>query len=180
MQKVTVKVKKGDNVVLPVYATSGSAGFDLIARGLRKVYDGIKEVDITKFSYVLDKGYFVLRPYERALVGTNLYLELPQGVELQVRSRSGLALKRGLVVANSPGTIDHDYRGEVCVILMNNTKYLSRINFGDAIAQGVLTSVYQTDFEIVTELTETARGEGGFGHTSEKKESNEIEINSNN
>ena len=171
MDKVVVHFKNNDGIKLPQYATEGSAGFDLVANNLKVVYDGIKEVDITKLAYTVHMGYFVLRPFERALIGTGLFPEIPEGYEIQVRSRSGLSLKRGLIVANSPGTIDSDFRGEICVILINNTRYLSRVNFGEAVAQGVLTTYCKADPQFKEELSLTERGEGGFGHTDAKKES---------
>lgn len=172
MSKVKVKVQDAEGLELPKYATEGSAGFDLIARNLKIVYDGIKEINMDKLAYTVHKGYFVLRPFERALVGTGLFLELPEGSELDIRPRSGLSLKRGITVVNSPGTIDSDYRGEICVIIMNNTKYLSRINFGEAIAQGVLLNYDTAEWEIVKSVSKTERGEGGFGHTDLKQVEN--------
>lgn len=177
MEKVKVKVKGHQGLVLPKYMTEQSAGFDLIARGLRKVYKGTKEVDISVFGRSIEEGYFILRSQERALVGTNLFIELPQGKQLEVRSRSGMATKRGIIVGNSPGTIDADYRGEIMVLIVNTTNFLARINFGDAIAQGVITDAYQVEWEVVEALTPTARGEGGFGSTSFWKPESSGEIN---
>ena len=177
MEKVKVKVMNHESLVLPKYMTSQSAGFDLIATGLRKIYKGAKELDINLFAFSIQQGYFVLRPQERAVVGTNLFIELPEGKQLEIRSRSGMALKRGLIVGNSPGTIDSDYRGEVCVILVNTTNYLARINFGDAIAQGVITDAYQAEWEIVDQLSYTDRGTGGFGSTSFWKPESSGQIN---
>lgn len=177
MEEVIVKVKDHSGLVLPEYATEGSAAFDLIARGLRKVYKGSKELDINLFMYAIEQGYFILRPQERALVGTELYVELPKGKEMQIRPRSGLALKRGLTVLNSPGTIDSDYRGEVCVILANTTSFLSRINFGDAIAQGIVTDYDRVTWKRVNELSDTVRGKGGFGHTSFWKPESTKQVN---
>jgi dUTP pyrophosphatase len=102
---------------------------------------------------------------ERCLVKTGLFLELPAGVEAQVRPRSGLALKKGITVLNSPGTIDADYRGEVGVILINLSKDKFSINPGDRIAQLVFAKHEQADFQEVEVLSETDRGEGGFGST---------------
>jgi dUTP pyrophosphatase len=166
MEKIKVKVMNHESLVLPQYMTSQSAGFDLIARGLRQIYKGAKELDMNLFSYSIEQGYFVLRPQERALIGTGLFIELPEGKQLEIRSRSGIALKRGLIVGNSPGTIDPDYRGEVCVLLVNTTNFLARINFGDAVAQGVVTDCYQVEWETVDSLSYTERGSGAFGHTS--------------
>jgi len=164
MAKVKVKIKDHQDLVLPKYMTEGSAGFDLIARGLRKVYKGTKEVNLDLFMYTIEQGYFSLRAQERAVIGTGLFIELPVGKELQVRSRSGMSAKRGLVVGNSPGTIDSDYREEICVILVNTTGFISRINFGDAIAQGVVTDYDQVEWDVVKDLTPSGR-KGGFGST---------------
>jgi dUTP pyrophosphatase len=107
----------------------------------------------------------VLEPLKRALVPTGLFLELPVGYEAQVRPRSGLAIKHGITVLNSPGTIDADYRGEVMVILVNLSDEAFTINHGERIAQLVLAKHEQIEWETVSELEETARGAGGFGHT---------------
>lgn len=132
---------------LPKYETLQSAGVDLKAN--------------LEFPIQLES-------LERCLVKTGLFLELPAGVEAQVRPRSGLALKKGITVLNSPGTIDADYRGEVGVILINLSKDKFSINPGDRIAQLVFASHEQADFNQVEILSETKRGEGGFGSTGEK------------
>jgi len=164
--EVTVKIKKDKDILyLPEYATEFSAGIDLRASRLDKVYSGQKEVPLEKLKYSLEKGYFSLRGFERAVVGTGFYLEIPEGYVLDIRSRSGNAAKKGLIVANSPGTIDPDYRGEVMVILFNATKYLCRITLGDAIAQAVLIPFSRIMWNHVDELSETARGTGGLGST---------------
>lgn len=129
---------------LPEYATPQSAGVDLRAN--------------------LD-GQILIPPFERVLIPTGLYIALPDGYEAQVRPRSGLALKLGLTVLNSPGTIDADYRGEVCVILANLSKMEVKINDGDRIAQLVINKYEKADFVQVDVLDETQRGAGGFGHT---------------
>ncbi|MBZ9652639.1 dUTP diphosphatase [Psychroflexus montanilacus] len=129
---------------LPQYETELSAGVDLKAN-----------IDVA----------IHLESLERCLVKTGLFLELPAGVEAQVRPRSGLALKKGITVLNSPGTIDADYRGEVGVILINLSKDKFSINPGDRIAQLVFAKHEQADFQVVDSLSETDRGEGGFGST---------------
>lgn len=129
---------------LPQYETELSAGVDLKAN-----------IDVA----------IHLESLERCLVKTGLFLELPAGVEAQVRPRSGLALKKGITVLNSPGTIDADYRGEVGVILINLSKDKFSINPGDRIAQLVFAQHEQADFQVVDSLSETDRGEGGFGST---------------
>lgn len=141
---VNVKlVKLHESAVLPEKATSGSAGFDLVA---------IEDVRIDGKSW--------------GLVRTGIAMELPVGYEAQVRPRSGLALKHGLTVLNSPGTIDADYRGEVKVILLN-VGGLYWVRTGDKIAQIVIQKIPEVEFEIVTELADTARGTGGFGSTGQ-------------
>lgn len=129
---------------LPEYATSLSAGVDLKAN--------IEET-------------IVLNPLQRTLVPTGLYLALPPGYEAQVRPRSGLAIKKGITVLNSPGTIDADYRGEVCVILVNLSDQPFEITDGERIAQMVIARHEQAEWVEVATLDETERGAGGFGHT---------------
>jgi len=132
---------------LPAYATDGSAGMDLRANLDEKI---------------------VLKPLARYLVPTGLFISLPQGYEAQVRPRSGLALKKGIGLLNSPGTIDSDYRGEIGVILVNLSNENFEINDGDRIAQMVIAAYEQAEWIQVEELDETARGVGGFGHTGKK------------
>lgn len=129
---------------LPRYATPLSAGVDLRAN---------LDAPVT------------LQPMQRALIHTGLYIALPPGVEAQVRPRSGLALKHGLTVLNAPGTIDADYRGEVCVILANLSNEPFVVNDGERIAQMVIARHEQAEWELTDELDETERGAGGFGHT---------------
>lgn len=132
---------------LPTYATPQSAGMDLRAN--------------------IDKA-IVLHPMERCLVPTGLYMALPVGFEAQVRPRSGLALKHGITVLNTPGTIDADYRGEIMVLLVNFSKEDFVINDGERIAQMVIARHEQGEFVEVEELDETERGTGGYGHTGVK------------
>ncbi len=132
---------------LPEYATSMSAGLDLRAN--------------------LDEP-IVLHPMERRLIPTGLHIALPEGYEAQVRPRSGLALKHGLTVLNSPGTIDADYRGEIGVVLINLSQEDFVINDGERIAQMVIARHEQGEFIVVEELDKTERGEGGYGHTGVK------------
>lgn len=129
---------------LPAYATVASAGMDLRAN--------------------LDAP-IVLEPLQRALVPTGLFMAIPEGCEAQVRPRSGLAIKKGITVLNSPGTIDADYRGEVCVILVNLSNEPFTITDGERIAQMVIARHQQVEWEPVEVLGETQRGAGGFGHT---------------
>ncbi len=144
---VKIKVVNTGHQPLPAYATQQSAGLDLRAN--------------------LDES-IVLRPMERRLVPTGLRIALPEGYEAQVRPRSGLALKHGITVLNTPGTIDADYRGEVMVLLVNFSQEDFIINDGERIAQLVVARYEQADFLSVEELDETERGAGGYGHTGVK------------
>ena len=110
----------------------------------------------------------MLKPLQRALIPTGLYIELPDGYEAQVRPRSGLALKKGVTVLNSPGTIDSDYRGEIKVIMINLSNETTVINTGERIAQMIIAKYEKVTLKEVDELSETERGEGGFGHTGVK------------
>lgn len=132
---------------LPQYATPLSAGLDLRAN--------------------IDSP-IVLGPMERCLVPTGLFMALPAGYEAQVRPRSGLALKKGVTVLNSPGTIDADYRGEVCIILVNLSTEPFTIEDGERVAQMVIARHEQAEWEVTDVLDETERGEGGFGHSGRK------------
>jgi dUTP pyrophosphatase len=131
---------------LPSYESAGAAGADLRAN-------------------LPDRGTVTLAPGERTLVPTGLHVEIPPGFEMQVRPRSGLALKHGLTLPNTPGTIDSDYRGPLGVILINLGAAPVTIEHGDRIAQAVIAPVVQARFELVESLSDTARGQGGFGST---------------
>ena len=144
MEKVTVKVLVGEGVTLPKYETTGSAGMDVRANISEPI---------------------VLGSLERALVPTGIKMAIPEGYEVQVRPRSGLALKHGISMANAVGTIDSDYRGEIGVILINLSKDEYVIQPQERIGQLVLNKVAQMEFEVVETLDETERGAGGFGHT---------------
>ena len=139
-----VKLVKKNAFKIPEYETKGSAGVDLQAN--------------------VDEP-LVLKPMERALVPTGLYIEIPEGYEAQVRARSGLAIKYCISLVNGIGTIDSDYRGEIKVILINLGSEDFIINKGDRIAQMVIMKHEQVKFELVEELNQTERGQGGFGHT---------------
>lgn len=145
MIKIKV-INKGDQP-LPAYATPQSAGMDIRAN---------LDTPVT------------LHPMQRMLIGTGLHIALPEGFEAQIRPRSGLALKHGLTVLNSPGTVDADYRGEIKVLLINLSDTDFVINSGERIAQMVIARHEQAVFEAVDELDETERGEGGYGHTGVK------------
>jgi len=132
---------------LPQYATALSAGLDLRAN---------------------IESPIVLKPLERKLISTGLFIELPAGYEAQIRPRSGLAIKKGVTVLNSPGTIDADYRGEICVILVNLSNEDFLVEDGERICQMVVAAHEQAEWNQVEVLNETVRGAGGFGHTGKK------------
>lgn len=144
MQNVEIKIVNTSGNSIPGYATSGSSGLDLRASLPEPV---------------------VLKPMERKMISTGLFLEIPEGYEVQVRPRSGLAWKHGITCLNSPGTVDSDYRGELKVILINLSNEEHVIHHGDRIAQMVLSKVEKAILQPVIKLSSTARGEGGFGHT---------------
>ena len=141
---IPVKIINQSKHPLPAYATTGAAGMDLKA-------------DIPHT--------ISLQPMERRLIPTGIFIELPAGYEAQVRPRSGLALKQGITCLNSPGTVDADYRGELKVILINLSNTEQLIQPGDRIAQMIVSRVEKVDWHPVTELNETVRSDGGFGHT---------------
>lgn len=145
MERITVKIKTAGGVKLPEYATPEASGMDLRSAEAAVIPAG---------------GY--------GAVGTGLYLEMPLGCEAQVRPRSGLALKHGVTVLNSPGTIDSDYRGEVRIILVNHGKADFIVEPGDRIAQMVFAVVARVDLTGADELGETERASGGFGSTGRK------------
>ncbi|UCH13229.1 MAG: dUTP diphosphatase [Bacteroidales bacterium] len=139
-----IKIVNKSKHSLPEYSTDNSAGMDLKAN-----------ID----------GSIILKPLERALVPTGLFIELPEGYEAQIRPRSGLAVKHGISVLNTPGTIDADYRGEICVILINLSNNVYTINDGERISQVIISRHEKVEWELVEVLEETERGAGGFGHT---------------
>ena len=132
---------------LPAYATEQSAGMDIRANLSEPI---------------------ILKPLQRCLVPTGLYIALPIGYEAQIRPRSGLAIKKGITVLNSPGTIDADYRGEICIILVNLSSEEFVIEDGERVAQMVIAKHEQAQWEEVEGLEDTERGAGGFGHTGKK------------
>lgn len=147
MEKIKVRVKKSENyneLGLPEYKTIQSAGMDLYA--------------------AIDES-MVLKPGESSLIPSGLHIALPEGYEAQIRPRSGLALKHGISIVNTPGTIDADYRGPVGIILINHGKEEFKIERGERIAQMVINKVAQAEWDLVPELDDTERGEGGFGST---------------
>ena len=142
-----IKVINQSKHSLPKYETALAAGMDLRAN--------------------LDES-IVLKPLERTLVGTGLFIELPEGYEAQIRPRSGLAYKHGLTVLNSPGTIDADYRGEIKVLLVNVSNQEFDVNDGERVGQMVIARHETIEWAEVTELSETSRGAGGYGSTGKK------------
>ncbi len=142
-----VKIVNKSHHPLPAYETSASAGMDLRAN--------------------LDKP-ITLSPLERTLIPTGLFIELPEGFEAQIRPRSGLAIKKGISLANTPGTIDADYRGEIKIIVINLSNEKVEIADGERIAQMVISKVERAGWIEVDQLEETERGAGGFGHTGTK------------
>ena len=146
-KNMILKIVNKSNNPLPEYKTEQSAGMDLRANLSQQI---------------------VLKPLERVLVPTGLYIALPDGYEAQIRPRSGLALKNGITVLNTPGTIDADYRGEIGVILINLSNEQFTINHGDRICQMVIQKIEQPSMVEVEFLDETERGSGGFGHTGTK------------
>ena len=145
MSKIELKVfKLNENVIVPSYQTEGAAGMDLCA--------------------FLDNPV-TLKSLERKLIPTGIKIELPSGYEAQVRPRSGMSIKHGITLVNCVGTIDEDYRGEVCVPVINLSKEDFTINNGDRIAQMVISPVTKAEINIVQKLSDTKRGEGGFGST---------------
>jgi dUTP pyrophosphatase len=144
MSKVKVRIINQSSNPLPEYATEGSAGMDLRAN---------LTIPVT------------LRPMERLLIPTGIFLELPDDYEAQVRPRSGLAIKYGITCVNSPGTVDADYRGELKVVLINLSNEDHTIVHGDRIAQMVIHKVEKVKWKKVVKISDTGRGDGGFGHT---------------
>jgi dUTP pyrophosphatase len=142
-----IKIVNKSNNELPAYSTGLSAGMDLRAFLQQPV---------------------VLKPLERKLIPTGLFVEIPAGFEAQIRPRSGLALKKGITVLNSPGTIDADYRGEVGIILINLSNEDFVVENGERICQMIIASHEKVQWNLVEKLEETERGEGGFGHTGKK------------
>jgi dUTP pyrophosphatase len=139
-----IKIVNKSRHALPEYSTDNSAGMDLMANIERSVK---------------------LKPLERALIPTGLFIELPVGYEAQIRPRSGLAIKHGITVLNTPGTIDADYRGEICVIMINLSNNVYTIKDGDRISQMIISRHEKIEWDLTEYLEETVRGEGGFGHT---------------
>jgi len=146
-KRMKVKIINNSKHEMPAYATPLSAGMDIRANLEESV---------------------ILHPMERKIVPTGLRIALPEGYEAQIRPRSGLAIKKGITLINTPGTIDADYRGEIGVILINLSTEPFTINDGERICQMVVAPFVRVSWEVTSNLDETERGEGGFGHTGEK------------
>lgn len=145
MERITVKIINHSGNELPAYETPSSAGLDVRAW--------------------LPDGPVTLQPMERRLIPTGLRVQLPQGHEMQLRPRSGLAFKHGITLLNSPGTVDADYRGEIGIILINLSQQPFTVNSGDRIAQMVISQYTHIEWEKVERIDTTERGDGGWGHT---------------
>ncbi len=147
MDSIQINIKNSSTNPLPAYATEGSSGLDVRAN---------------------IENAIIIKPLERVLVPTGLFIEIPTGYEAQMRPRSGLAIKNGITCLNSPGTIDADYRGELKVILINLSNEAQTIEHGDRIAQLIFAKVERVTLNLVQQLNDTMRGDGGFGHTGKK------------
>ena len=147
MTPIQIKIVNTSANPLPQYATKGASGMDIRAA-----------LDIP----------LTLQPLERNLIPTGLFVEIPQGYEIQIRPRSGLAIKQGITCLNTPGTIDSDYRGEIKIILINLSSEEQTINPGDRIAQAIIQKTERAEFEQVEFLNNTERATGGFGHTGKQ------------
>jgi len=147
MDSIQINIKNSSTNPLPAYATEGSSGLDVRAN--------------------IEKA-ITIKPLERVLVPTGLFIQMPNGYEAQMRPRSGLAIKNGITCLNSPGTIDADYRGELKVILINLSNEAQTIEHGDRIAQLIFAKVEKATLNLVQQLNDTLRGDGGFGHTGKK------------
>ena len=147
MSPINIKIVNTSANPLPQYATKGSSGMDIRAS---------LDIPVT------------LQPLERTLIPTGLFVEIPNGYEIQIRPRSGLAIKQGITCLNTPGTIDSDYRGEIKIVLINLSSEEQVINQGDRIAQMIVQKTEKAEFEQVEFLNETERAAGGFGHTGKQ------------
>lgn len=146
--KILLKKKEGSrDLPIPRYATPGSSGMDLVA-------------DVS--------GEVILKPGDIKLISAGIYISIPEGYEAQIRPRSGLALKHGISLVNTPGTIDSDYRGLINIIMINHGKEPFTIRRGDRIAQMVIKEIIKADIEVTESLDDTVRSHGGFGHTGSR------------
>ena len=175
MINVNVNIQKiYPEIEIPTYATDGSSGFDF--KSYLKFYLSDFELFCLKFNKIRNTDYRIvlieekliqveLLPFKSIPIPTGLKMAIPEGLEMQVRPRSGLSIKQGLTLTNTPGTVDSDYRGEIILLMKNTTEKSIMISHGERLAQGVIAPVLQAKFIEVISLDETIRGEGGFGHT---------------
>lgn len=155
-----VQLKKENNLTTPCYATEQSAGMDIFANILERIDEDGESIQIP--------SHTLISAGSSEIIKTGLFVTIPPGYEIQIRPRSGLSAKHQITVLNTPGTIDADYRGEIGVILINHGKSTFKVEHGERIAQMVMCKVETIEFEIVDTLSETGRGEGGFGSTGTK------------
>lgn len=166
---MNIQIVNKSNNPLPKYETQGASGMDVRADLRYPNYEKIKKFSFNCCVYKADEEVGIdINPGGRCLIPTGLFVSIPFGYEIQVRPRSGLALKKGITVLNSPGSLDSDYRGEIGIILINNSDETFSVFHADKIAQLVLCPIEKTEWELVKELDTTERGEGGFGHTGIK------------
>ena len=158
---INVPVINNSKNPLPKYETTGAAGMDL-----RASLTNLSPKFL--FNAYIESGKVIIEPKGRALIPTDLHMSIPEGYELQIRPRSGLALKYGITVLNTPGTIDADYTGNIGIILINHGEKPFMVENGDRIAQGVFAEIVNAEFQGVNSLEKTERGDGGFGHTDVK------------
>lgn len=178
-KEVVISVEKLNNydIVPNKPGVETDSGFDIYACDVKRIYvhgggngEAVLEGDSMKDKFTdIDKGVFELQCNERCLIGTGIKATIGPGYELQIRPRSSLALNRGLTVLNTPGTIDEQFRGEVCVIIINTSRKAQEIHLGERIAQMVPAVVLLPKIKVVASLPTTERGDGGFGSTNQKK-----------
>lgn len=165
-----IKFILDEGVELPKYESTLASGFDLRAYDIITGYKGEEKVTDEKLEAMKegwnDRGYIMLRAHERILFDTGLTVaDMDSNMEMQIRDKSGISLKKGLKVANAPATIDADYRGRVGLIMLNTHNFLVKVEKGQRLAQGVMANVIRPEISSTVEATETERGEGGYGST---------------
>lgn len=175
MEKVKVLIKKvNPNVPTPTYGSEYASGFDVtffhLGEDMQSFFDKMPIEAHSNKPWAVSKDFVILHEGSRIMLPTGLRISIPEGYEIQVRPRSGNAIKLGLTVLNTPGTIDSDYRGDCNVILINNSGSKIKIEHGMKIAQFVVVPVVQAEFEEVEELPDTVRGTSGFGSTDSQAE----------
>jgi len=151
---IKVNIKTDEGTFVPLYETSLFSGFDLMAKSFKKLFKGDREVFLTKkLQQSMSEGYITLRGFERVLIGTGLYIEIPESYELQIRDKKSNSLKKGLMVAGSPMTIDANYKGELSVALVNNSPFLCKIRLGEVVAQGVAGRIQHISWNHIVDNT---------------------------